>query len=181
MGDKEDFEELGNFDGGDDDLDEDDDIGSGSGVESDTNSDSDSDSDSGESGSDSDSEDSEEDVSELKPDEIECEHDELDLPAEDDVSFMKNVTEQLKHKDSRKNSSVYLTKYEKARVLGVRAAQLENGAPALVPTTGMVSVVEIAEAELAAGKLPLVILRPDLNGKLHPFPVGQLIDVIPKV
>lgn len=187
---EDDFDvDLGNLEGGgDDDFDDDaSDDGDDSGSESDA-SESDSDGES-EGESDGDGESAVEVEGEGEGEEsalegIECEDDDdIDgaVPQEDDVSFMKSVTEQLRHKDRKNALSAYLTKYEKARAIGTRAAQLENGAPALVPTTGMISIVEIAEAELAAGKLPLIISRPDLNGKMHQFPVGQLIDVIPKI
>uniref|UniRef100_A0A6C0E8T3 RNA polymerase Rpb6 n=1 Tax=viral metagenome TaxID=1070528 RepID=A0A6C0E8T3_9ZZZZ len=56
----------------------------------------------------------------------------------------------------------WLTLFERTLILGVRATQLENGAQALVNVPeGIENVLEIAELELAAGKLPLIICRED--------------------
>jgi DNA-directed RNA polymerase subunit K/omega len=59
-----------------------------------------------------------------------------------------------------------LTKYEKARVIGMRTLQLNNGADPLVeiPDTLLDNVI-IAEKELMAKKLPFIICRPLPNGR----------------
>lgn len=54
---------------------------------------------------------------------------------------------------------VRLTKYEKTRILGVRAEQLSNGAKPLVDTKGLVNPLIIAEKEYLCGKIPLDIIR----------------------
>jgi len=68
----------------------------------------------------------------------------------------------------------YMTKYERARVLGTRALQIRSvelyhearigliysmNAPVLVPVEGETDPLEIALKELAAKKIPLVIRR----------------------
>lgn len=68
----------------------------------------------------------------------------------------------------------YLTKYEKARILGYRAEQISLGAPPLVDITGMTSALAIAELELAQGKIPLKIRRFYPNGKSREFSVSDL-------
>ncbi len=76
-------------------------------------------------------------------------------------------------KDERKGSP-FLTKYEKAKVLGVRAAQLGKNAPCMVDPRGAHNVLEIAKMELAAGVLPLVLQRHLPNGKIEEWPVSEL-------
>jgi DNA-directed RNA polymerase subunit K len=52
------------------------------------------------------------------------------------------------------------TRFERARILGARALQLSLGAPILIdvlPT--LVDPVEIAEAEYAAGRIPITVRR----------------------
>ena len=67
----------------------------------------------------------------------------------------------------------WLTKYERARVLGIRAKQLNNGADAFVEVpSSMISGYKIAMEELKAKKIPFIIRRPIPNGgteywKLH--------------
>jgi DNA-directed RNA polymerase I, II, and III subunit RPABC2 len=58
-----------------------------------------------------------------------------------------------------------LTKYERTRVLGVRATQLANGAPPYVKLVKpMLNELLIAEQELHDQKLPFIIRRPLPNG-----------------
>ena len=56
----------------------------------------------------------------------------------------------------------YLTKYEFARVVGMRVTQLNTGAPPFVEATHMDSVI-IAEQEIREKKLPFIIRRPIPN------------------
>ena len=58
-----------------------------------------------------------------------------------------------------------LTKYERARLIGLRATQLANGAQPLVsvPNT-VINELIIAEEELKQKKLPFIIRRPMPNG-----------------
>ena len=53
----------------------------------------------------------------------------------------------------------FLTKYEIARILGIRATQLAQGAMPVVEAEGMTDPMKIAEKELAEYKTPLVIRR----------------------
>jgi len=49
----------------------------------------------------------------------------------------------------------YLTKYERARVLGTRALQISMNAPVLVDLDGETDPLKIAEKELRERKIPL--------------------------
>ncbi|KAF2254851.1 hypothetical protein BU26DRAFT_385337, partial [Trematosphaeria pertusa] len=53
----------------------------------------------------------------------------------------------------------YMTKYEKARILGTRALQISGNAPVLIDVEGMTDPLEIAAKELNEGKIPLVVRR----------------------
>jgi DNA-directed RNA polymerase I, II, and III subunit RPABC2 len=59
----------------------------------------------------------------------------------------------------------FLTKYERARVLGTRALQLSMNAISTVDTTNMTDPLKIAEKELVEGKIPIIVRRrlPDGN------------------
>ncbi len=50
-----------------------------------------------------------------------------------------------------------LTIFEKTRIIGARVLQLSCGAPALIKLNG--TPMEIAEAELEKGVLPIVAVR----------------------
>ncbi|KAK9867465.1 hypothetical protein WJX84_001692 [Apatococcus fuscideae] len=53
----------------------------------------------------------------------------------------------------------YLTKYEKARVLGTRALQISMNAPIMVELSGETDPLKIAEKELREKKIPFTIRR----------------------
>jgi len=59
----------------------------------------------------------------------------------------------------------FLTKYERARVLGTRALQLSLNAISTVDTANMTDPLLIAEKELVEGKIPIIVRRrlPDGN------------------
>jgi DNA-directed RNA polymerase subunit K/omega len=52
-----------------------------------------------------------------------------------------------------------MTKFEKAKILGIRAQQIAKGAKPLVETDGMTSVEEIAKKELNHKKTPFILKR----------------------
>jgi DNA-directed RNA polymerase subunit K len=52
------------------------------------------------------------------------------------------------------------TRFERARILGARALQVSLGAPILIDVVAtLVDPVEIAEAEFAAGRIPITVRR----------------------
>lgn len=70
----------------------------------------------------------------------------------------------------------YLTKYEKARVLGARALQISRNAPVMIPLEpGVWDPLEIAVKELAAGKIPFIIRRYLPNNTYEDVKVSDLI------
>lgn len=87
------------------------------------------------------------------------------------------INELIKKKDLK--TIPFLTKFEKARVLGIRAEQLANNAKPLVDITEFLDVqqqsLKIARKELKMGKLPLIIVRPLSNGKTERIRVSDLI------
>jgi DNA-directed RNA polymerase I, II, and III subunit RPABC2 len=59
----------------------------------------------------------------------------------------------------------WLTKYERARVLGLRTKQLNNGADAFIEIPpGMINGDKIALEELNQKKVPFIVRRPIPNG-----------------
>ena len=59
-----------------------------------------------------------------------------------------------------------LTKYERARVIGMRTVQLNNGAHPLINVPdSLIDNSIIAEQELVAKKIPYIICRPFSNGQ----------------
>jgi DNA-directed RNA polymerase I, II, and III subunit RPABC2 len=57
-------------------------------------------------------------------------------------------------------TSNFLTKYERARILGTRALQLsKNAPPMVVPQPGETDPYKLAERELASRKIPFIVRR----------------------
>jgi DNA-directed RNA polymerases I, II, and III subunit RPABC2 len=69
----------------------------------------------------------------------------------------------------------YLTKYERARVLGTRALQISMNAPVMVDLDGEVDPLRIAEKELRERKIPIIIRRYLPDGSYEDWSVDELI------
>mgnify|MGYP006141641255 CR=1 FL=1 len=70
----------------------------------------------------------------------------------------------------------YMTKFEKAKLLGVRAEMIASGDKPLVEIKGKVNnAYEIAIMELKQKKIPLIIRRTLPNGKIEDWRVEELI------
>lgn len=69
----------------------------------------------------------------------------------------------------------YLTKYERARVLGTRALQISLNAPVMVDLDGETDPLRIAEKELRERKIPIIIRRYLPDGSHEDWGVDELI------
>lgn len=58
-----------------------------------------------------------------------------------------------------------ITKYEKVRIIGVRATQLSLGAKPLIDVSNMTDILKIAQKEFEMGVIPISIIRTYPNGK----------------
>jgi len=70
-----------------------------------------------------------------------------------------------------------LTKYEKARIIGVRMQQLASGAKPCVDTRGMKSIEDIAYAELNQRTLPFIVKRVLPNGVAEYWKMEEFLTV----
>ena len=61
--------------------------------------------------------------------------------------------------DDKRTTTPYMTKYERARVLGTRALQISMNAPVLVDLEGETDPLQIAIMELNQKKIPLIVRR----------------------
>ena len=61
--------------------------------------------------------------------------------------------------EEQRTTTPYMTKYERARILGVRALQISMNAPVLVDLEGETDPLQIAIKELSLKKIPLIIRR----------------------
>jgi len=71
---------------------------------------------------------------------------------------------------------IFLTRYEKARIVGARALQISFGAPILIEKPkNVIDPIKIAQLELKAQILPLTIKRELPNGEYQNIPINKLI------
>lgn len=69
----------------------------------------------------------------------------------------------------------YLSKFEKAKILGIRAEMLAGGAKPLIKLDKDISdVYSIAKLELESKKIPLLLRRPLPNGKFEDWRLDEL-------
>jgi DNA-directed RNA polymerases I, II, and III subunit RPABC2 len=73
-----------------------------------------------------------------------------------------------------RTTTKYMTKYEKARVLGTRALQISLGAPVLVDVNGETDPLQIAMRELKERKIPIIVRRFLPSGKYEDWTVDEL-------
>jgi DNA-directed RNA polymerase I, II, and III subunit RPABC2 len=104
----------------------------------------------------------------LVPNDEDFEEDEQDEEPEpsqpqtqgDGVQFLQ-PTQGDASEDAKKKrvTTKYMTKYERARILGTRALQISMSAPIMVDLDGETDPLKIAAKELAEKKIPLIIRR----------------------
>ena len=73
-----------------------------------------------------------------------------------------------------RTTTPFLTKYEKARVIGARALQISKNAPILVNPQDETDPILIAEKELREHKIPFIIRRFLPDGSYEDWAVKEL-------
>ena len=76
---------------------------------------------------------------------------------------------------SKRITTPFMTKYERARVLGTRALQIAMCAPVMVELEGETDPLLIAMKELKARKVPIIIRRYLPDGSFEDWGVDELI------
>ncbi|KMZ76543.1 DNA-directed RNA polymerase [Zostera marina] len=74
-----------------------------------------------------------------------------------------------------RRTTKYMTKYERARILGARAMQISMNAPVMVELAGESDPLEIAMKELRQRKIPFTIRRFLPDGSYEDWGVDELI------
>ena len=80
-------------------------------------------------------------------------------------------------KNSEKITTPYMTKYERARVLGTRALQIAMCAPVMVELEGETDPLQIAMKELKQRKIPIIIRRYLPDSSYEDWGIDELIIV----
>ncbi|KAI0461245.1 hypothetical protein LJB42_001263 [Komagataella kurtzmanii] len=87
----------------------------------------------------------------------------------------KRSNKELAILKEERTTTPYLTKYERARILGTRALQISMNAPVLVDIEGETDPLQIAMKELSQRKIPLVIRRYLPDGSYEDWGCDELI------
>lgn len=75
----------------------------------------------------------------------------------------------------------FLTKFEKARILGQRAKQINSGSKPFIPIDSYSNIIDgykIAELELKQKLIPFIIRRPLTNGSSEYWKVSDLENIV---
>lgn len=76
---------------------------------------------------------------------------------------------------SKRITTKYMTKYERARVLGTRALQIAMCAPIMVELEGETDPLQIAMKELKQRKIPIIIRRFLPDSSYEDWSIDELI------
>ncbi|XP_064112066.1 DNA-directed RNA polymerases I, II, and III subunit RPABC2 [Macrobrachium rosenbergii] len=76
---------------------------------------------------------------------------------------------------TKRITTPYMTKYERARVLGTRALQIAMCAPVMVEIDGESDPLQIAAKELRERKIPIIIRRYLPDGSYEDWGIDELI------
>ncbi len=96
--------------------------------------------------------------------------------AEDtDIIDILPASEETQPRQRKRTTTPYLTKYERARVLGTRALQISMNAPVMVELDGETDPLHIAMKELKERKIPILIRRYLPDGSFEDWAIDELI------
>ncbi|KAL4864113.1 hypothetical protein BDV12DRAFT_176613 [Aspergillus spectabilis] len=94
------------------------------------------------------------------------------------AGYAGKVVEQARAKkipNDQRTTTPYMTKYERARVLGTRALQISLNAPVLVDLEGETDPLQIAIKELNQKKIPLIVRRYLPDGTYEDWTCEELL------
>ncbi|ESN95835.1 hypothetical protein HELRODRAFT_86309, partial [Helobdella robusta] len=97
--------------------------------------------------------------------------------SQENIEIIDSTQEQssLKVDPEKRMTTPYMTKYERARVLGTRALQIAMCAPVMVELEGEIDPLAIAMKELKARKIPIIIRRYLPDGSYEDWAIDELI------
>ena len=107
------------------------------------------------------------------------ENDDEDNENEDqkfNILSYQDVKESIEKKN--KKTVPYLTKFEKARIIGLRLQQLAYNAEPKIDTTNINDINEIVKEELKQKKIPFIVRRVLPNGNYEDWKIEEFLDII---
>ena len=91
-------------------------------------------------------------------------------------SIQSQMTQSIQSQTT-KLTQPQLTRFERCRVVGARATQLAMGAEPLINANGKTDPLDIAEMELTANKIPMIIRRYLPNGTYEDWNLQDLQNI----
>lgn len=92
------------------------------------------------------------------------------------IKVIEDFESMMERYDPSKNvSQNVMTRFEKAKIIGMRLEQLARGALSTIDTTGFTNIRDICLQELREKKIPFVIMRPLPNNKHEYWRMSDLI------
>eukprot|EP00922_Rhytidocystis_sp_ex-Travisia-forbesii_P058030 GHVS01085855.1.p1 GENE.GHVS01085855.1~~GHVS01085855.1.p1 ORF type:complete len:135 (-),score=23.28 GHVS01085855.1:357-761(-) len=101
--------------------------------------------------------------------------DELEVAGGQDDDNSATEQEQQKASEGPRVTSPYMTKFEKARIVGTRALQISMNAPVTIPLDGEIDPLIIAEKELHQKSIPFTVRRYLPDGSYEDWDLEELI------
>jgi DNA-directed RNA polymerases I, II, and III subunit RPABC2 len=95
------------------------------------------------------------------------------IPVSEDGGASSRINAKAVKKEDRMTTR-YMTKYERARVLGTRALQISMNAPVMVDIAGETDPLKIAMKELRERKIPMIIRRYLPDGHYEDWGLDEL-------
>ncbi|CAH0474671.1 unnamed protein product [Peronospora belbahrii] len=93
----------------------------------------------------------------------------------DEDNKLQILDESHKQPNANRITTRYMTKYERARVLGTRALQISMNAPVMVDIEGETDPLKIAMKELRERKIPIIIRRYLPDNSFEDWSIDELI------
>ncbi|CAN7939389.1 unnamed protein product [Ixodes hexagonus] len=100
--------------------------------------------------------------------------DEIDQNDDENIELLQ-ASDGQPQQNQKRITTMYMTKYERARVLGTRALQIAMCAPVMVELEGETDPLQIAMKELKARKIPIIIRRYLPDGSYEDWGIDELI------
>ncbi|KAK9763834.1 subunit common to RNA polymerases I, II, and III [Basidiobolus ranarum] len=97
---------------------------------------------------------------------------------DNDFNQQSMIIQDINHEpveNREKFTTPYMTKYERARILGTRALQISMNAPIMIELDGETDAYSIALKELREKKIPFVVRRFLPDGSYEDWSVKDLI------
>lgn len=101
----------------------------------------------------------------------------MDADAGENIDLIDTADLGERGASTKRITTRYMTKYERARILGTRALQIAMCAPVLVEPEGETDPLQIAMKELKARKIPITIRRYLPDGSFEDWNIDELVIV----